>query len=261
MPRTLVAAAALLLTTAAGGVLQAQAEHESGVVFKSGVSLARVDVQVLDRNRRPITNLRKDDFELEVNGADVPIVSFGAEEVPLDVIILLDVSGSMRPHVELIARATRSALLTLGRKDRVAILVFDRRTRVSMPFQQDHDQIVSGMNRVLANETFNGGTDITRAFYDSIKYMNANARPEARRAIVILTDDETERNRDIRGIGNALEEGGIVVSALIADNAMGWRGGRGSRTGGGTIGTSWPDIIFGPSGRRGGKDSSWGPRG
>ncbi|MDX2269668.1 MAG: VWA domain-containing protein [Bryobacter sp.] len=221
--------------------------QEPEVVFRGGVSLARIDVQVLDRNRRAVTGLRAEDFELLVNGQPTPIANFATEEVPLDVLILLDVSGSMRPHVELVGSAMREALYVLGRKDRVALMVFDRRTRLSMPYRGDHDDIVRGMQALLDQEDFNGGTDITRAFYDSIQYVRTHARPEARKAIVILTDDRTERNRDVRGIGRALSEGGIVVSALIAPDALGNR-----RVGRGpvSIGTSWPDIIFGPGSRR-----------
>ncbi|MEJ1937969.1 VWA domain-containing protein, partial [Nostoc sp. NIES-2111] len=168
-------------------------ETEAPVVFRSDVALARVDAQVSDRVGRPITTLTKDDFEIRERGTLREITSFSREDMPLDVLILLDVSGSMRPHVERIASATREALLVLSRKDRVAIMVFDRQTRTSMPFRSNQDEIVRGMQAVLEQEDFNGGTDITRALYDATRFMNSNARREARRAIVILTDDRTER--------------------------------------------------------------------
>ncbi len=227
---------------------QAQ-EAEAPIVFRSDVALARVDAQVTDRVGRPITTLTKDDFEIYERGARREISSFSREDMPLDVLILLDVSGSMRPHVERIASATREALLVLSRKDRVAIMVFDRQTRTSMPFRSNQDEIVRGMQAVLEREDFNGGTDITRALYDATRYVNTNARREARRAIVILTDDRTERGRDVRGVVNALGEANTVLSALITPDAMGNRGGiqipTGRRGGGGMGGTIWDDIIFG----------------
>jgi hypothetical protein len=145
----------------------------------------------------------------------------------------------MRPHVERIASAAHEALGVLGNEDRVAILVFDRSTRTSMPFNQNHDDIVRGFERLLDREHFNGGTDITRAMYDATKYMQRNARAGARRGIVILTDDRTEFNADEFGVGRALEEANTVMSALITPDAMGGMGQRfpgSSRRGGGVGG-------------------------
>lgn len=249
---------ALLLASGMATPRMVGQETEAPVVFRSDVALARVDAQVSDRVGRPITTLTKDDFEIRERGTLREISSFSREDMPLDVLILLDVSGSMRPHVERIASATREALLVLSRKDRVAIMVFDRQTRTSMPFRSNQDEIVRGMQAVLEQEDFNGGTDITRALYDATRFMNSNARREARRAIVILTDDRTERGRDVRGVGNALAEANTVLSALITPDAMGSRGGisipTGRRGGGGVNvpGTIWDDIIFGrrmPTGR------------
>src|SRR5664279_2583680 len=69
------------------------------VVFKSDVALTRVDAQVLDRDGRAIKGLEVEDFVLKVDGKVVPIRNFASENMPLDVLLLLDVSGSMGPHV------------------------------------------------------------------------------------------------------------------------------------------------------------------
>ncbi len=202
----------------AGGL---RADQEEPVVFKSDVSLVRVDVQVIGSGNQIVSGLRREDFELRENGKKREIVNFGRENLPLDLVLLLDVSGSMRPHVEKIAQASHEALRVLGNDDRVALLVFDRATRTSMPFNSDHDAIVRGFENLLARERFNGGTNITRAMYDAIQYLERNGRPGARRGIVILTDDKTEFNRDEFGVGRALERANTVMSALLAPDAMG----------------------------------------
>ena len=179
MPRTVcskTALAALALSLASG----LSAYQDPPVVFKSDVSLVRVDVQVLSATGQIIGKLQREDFELRESGQVRQIVNFGRENLPLDLILLLDVSGSMRPHVERIANAAHEALSVLGNEDRVAILVFDRSTRTSMPFNQNHDEIVRGFERLLEREHFNGGTDITRAMYDATKFMQRNARAGAR---------------------------------------------------------------------------------
>ena len=65
--------------------------------------LVRVDAQVLDRDNRAITGLRLEDFKLRDEGRVQPIRNFARENMPVDVLLLFDVSASMRPHVERIA--------------------------------------------------------------------------------------------------------------------------------------------------------------
>jgi VWFA-related protein len=192
-------------------------------VFKSDVALVRVDAQVLDRDNRAVTGLHATDFELRDEGRVQPIRNFASEEMPIDVLLLLDVSGSMRPHVERISSAAHQALQVLGKDDRVGIMVFDRSTRLRLPFRNSRDDVERALETLLRQEGFNGGTDITRAMLDAAAYVQRSARVEARRAIVILTDDETEFGRDDERVERALVKADAVMSALIAPDAMRYR--------------------------------------
>ncbi len=211
----------LMLASAAACLLAAGDE----IVFRTDVSLVRVDAHVLDRNSRALSGLGPEDFVLLDNGRRRPISHFVKEEMPVDVVLLLDVSGSMRPHVERIAAASRKALRVLGNDDRVAIMVFDRDTRVRMPFRNSRGGVEREFDRLLDQETFDGGTDITRGLLDAAAYVGRHARSDARRAVVILTDDQTERDRDEERVSRALLRADAVLMALLAPDAMSrmWR--------------------------------------
>src|SRR5580658_9345754 len=221
MPR---ATCVLLLTCALG---TAFAAGDDDVTFRSDVSLVRVDAQVVDSTNRAITHLHAGDFVLREDGKVVPIKSFASDNMPVDVLFLLDVSASMRPHVQRIADASGQALTQLGKDDRMAIMVFDRSTRVRLPFNGSPQEVQREFDRLLRQERFNGGTDITRAMLDAADYIRREGRRDARRAIVILTDDQTEFDRDDVGVGRALARADAVMCALIAPDAgqYGQRGG------------------------------------
>ncbi len=224
------------------------------LVFHSDVSLVRVDAQVVDSTNRAITHLHAGDFILREDGKVVPIRNFASENMPLDVLFLLDVSASMRPHVQRIADASGQALSVLGKDDRMGIMVFDRDTRVRLAFSSSPQDVQHEFDRLLRQERFNGGTDITRAMLDAADYIRRQGRRDARRAIVILTDDQTEFVRDDEGVGQALARAQAVMCALIAPDAMpyGHRGGGGQRPGGwgggGGGGGGLGGVIFGPRG-------------
>ena len=55
------------------------ADEEETIVFRSDVSLGRVDAQVLDRSGRAVLGLQADDFVLLVDGQPQEVRDFGAE--------------------------------------------------------------------------------------------------------------------------------------------------------------------------------------
>jgi VWFA-related protein len=215
------------------------------VVFRSDVALVRVDAQVVDRENHAITGLTTRDFLLREQGRALPVQSVDTESLPIDLLFLLDVSASMRPHIERVASASHQAMRQLRDEDRVAIMVFDRTSRVRMNFRGSQSGVDREIERVLDYEDFRGGTDITRGLLDAADYIGRQGRREARRAIVIVTDDQTERERNEEGVERSLTRADAVLMALIAPDALhtGSRGYPGDPNGG---------VIFGSPRRRGG---------
>jgi len=185
-------------------------------VFKSDVALSRVDAQVVDRDGRAVGGLQVRDFILRVDGKVRPIKNFDSENMPIDILLLLDVSGSMRPHVEKMAEAAKLALNVLAEHDRLAIMVFDTFTRERLPFTNNRTEVTSELRHLVRGESFNGGTRITSAMISAAQYVQKHARPDARRAIVILTDDETQDAENEPKVETALSHAGAVLSFLQA---------------------------------------------
>ncbi len=184
-------------------------------VFRSDVSLGRIDVLVTDRTQHPIRGLRKDDFFLRQDGKPIPIREVASEDQPLDVLLLLDVSGSMRVHIQKVASAAHGALAFLGDQDRVGIMVFTTYSRVELPFRQDLDGVERALDFVVQKEPFNGGTNINGALLDAAGYVERNGRPHMRRAIVIVTDDQA-LPCDPPRVSSALDRADAVLMVLLA---------------------------------------------
>lgn len=234
-----------------GTLLLAQ---DQPTVFKSDVSMTRIDAQVLDRDGRAVTGLQISDFKLTLDGHVLPVKSLASENMPIDILLLLDVSGSMEPHVQRIASAAQEALNVLAPKDRIAIMVFDTSARIRLPFESDHAEITKELNHILRSERFNRGTMITSAMINAASYVQHQARADARRAIVILTDDQTQDDEDVPRVDSALRRANAVLSFLQAPYEVpmmtrrrrpmggggGWPGGGGIGFPGGGGGGGWP---------------------
>src|ERR1700726_4569200 len=87
--------AAYVLSLVWSGALLFAAPADDEVVFRSDVSLVRVDAQVVDSSNRAITHLNVEDFVLREDGKVVPIRNFASENMPVDVLFLLDVSAKI----------------------------------------------------------------------------------------------------------------------------------------------------------------------
>jgi len=68
---------------------------------------------VLDRSGRIVAGLKASDFQVLDEGQPQKIAYFGRESEPLDLVLLLDVSGSMYRHLEQLADAARASLKQL----------------------------------------------------------------------------------------------------------------------------------------------------
>ena len=73
-----------VLVVAAGAAYQAQAPQSGAVqeTFRTGVELVRLDVSVLDKDRRPIRGLTAQDFTILEDGKPRPIAAFSAIDIP-----------------------------------------------------------------------------------------------------------------------------------------------------------------------------------
>ena len=109
----------VLLATAA---LFPQEKREAA--FQAGISLVKVDVQVSDRKGRPISGLRIEDFEVFDENQPRKITYFEREREHVDLLLLLDVSGSMRRYLEQMAANARAALAELHEGDRTGVMLF-----------------------------------------------------------------------------------------------------------------------------------------
>src|ERR1044071_2589821 len=86
--------------------------------FRTGISLVQLNAEVTAADGRLLTGFSKDDFRVLDEGVEQPIVQFAWDDEPLDLILLFDISGSMKPKVQEVAAAAREGVRELRPGDR-----------------------------------------------------------------------------------------------------------------------------------------------
>ncbi|MCU1326798.1 MAG: von Willebrand factor, type [Bryobacterales bacterium] len=189
------------------------ATSQDDVSFRSGVSLVHVDTEVLSKRGEIVKGLALKDFRVFDEGREQKLISFSAEEQPLDLILLFDISASMRPNIAKVAAAARQAAAQLRRGDRVAIMCFNFDIAVSTPFVEDMSQVAVGVEGVLRLQ-FGGGTAIRYAVNAAAQRFTKEPYTGRRRAILVITDNVGAPASEI-GVVHNLWDADAVVSALV----------------------------------------------
>jgi Ca-activated chloride channel family protein len=157
--------------------------------FTSGIDLVALTVTVTDANRRYISNLDADDFQVFEDGVLQRVSFFGMSDVPRDVALLVDGSASMVQALPLARDAARGLLGTLRDGDRASLVEFRHAVRVTEPMTAELTRVAAGLERLTAA----GGTALHNALYVTLKEFQTRAAAEAevrRRVIVVLSDGE-----------------------------------------------------------------------
>jgi len=172
--------------TSDGGVVTA----EQGTTPRMGMERARVLLvevyaTVKSEDGRFLNDLKQEIFTLTEDGAAQKLSLFTQERKQVQIVLLLDVSASMRKE-ERLSRAIEAARLfvqALEPRDRVALATFGDEVKVLEPFTSDRGRILGALDSVQPQR----GT----ALYDAI-YAAADlvAKEEGRKALVLLSDGQ-----------------------------------------------------------------------
>jgi Ca-activated chloride channel family protein len=191
-------------------------------VIKVNTDLVVCDAQVLDKNKRIVGDLTKDDFELTDRGVKQEITYFSRDELPLSIILLLDVSRSVRPILHDIRDGARRALSRLKPGDQVAVMAFAAETKLAQDFTTDRALVSRTIEDVTATDALGNATFIGPALESAAIHIQNAPSPVSRRVIIVITDNiAATTDREERDVLNQLFDTGTVVDGLIVRGAVG----------------------------------------
>lgn len=142
--RPLMLAAVVMLTQQAGA---------QQPTFSTRIEAVRVDVLVTDRENGPaVRGLGPDDFEVLDNGVPqkVDLVSF--EQIPLNVILALDLSDSVEgDRLEHLQEASSALINGLEKEDQVALVGFSHVVTLGAALTSDHSRVRQALGDTFAS--------------------------------------------------------------------------------------------------------------
>jgi VWFA-related protein len=195
-----------------GGHDQQQRPNGDGEdeVVKLESTLVSIPLLVSDRSGRYIPQLSKSDFMLYEDGVEQKIASFGSEQVPFNVVLLLDVSPSVSGSIKDIQDAAIAFVRQLREQDRVMVVSFDRNIHYLSDFTSDRRELEWAIRRA----NMGGGTSVYDAVYETVDRKLRNI--EGRKALILFSDgdDTTSSRASYDDAVNMVSESDVLVYGL-----------------------------------------------
>lgn len=183
--------------------------------FAAAASQVHVQARVVDGSGKSISGLTAADFVAFDNGTEQSIRHVDSDALPLDLVLLLDVSPSMLFQLRKVAAAAVDAVQELRPGDRVAIHSFCRKHKEFLPFTEDKAVLLAGLNRLSQRGNVCAGTVLNSAIAKAALTLQSQASKQSRRAVLLFTDNKAFRGMPDSVLLDQLAEADASLNALI----------------------------------------------
>jgi VWFA-related protein len=173
--------------TLAGGGRIVQTVRTKGIGYTEhvDVDVVQVTVTVPDGRGHFVRGIPRSSFHVYEDGRPQAISHFASEDVPLDLIVAIDISGSMGPSMPKLKTAVKEFLAAVPPQDQVTLLGFNDTIFTMMRKATDQAERVKAVDRLAPW----GST----ALYDVIlRGIDMLGRNTGRKALVVFTDGEDQ---------------------------------------------------------------------
>jgi Ca-activated chloride channel family protein len=213
MLQTTTLAACLVALALVGTATHAQ--------FKTGTLTVPVYVTVTDRESRLVPHLEREDFEVYDNGKRQEIAYFDNKTTPINVITMLDTSGSMTLLLDRVKHAAEQFLIRMLPEDTGRVGAFNDKIEFhpENEFTSDRDVLI----RSLRELDFGYPTRLWDAIDESIRRLEP---VPGRRAVLVFTDGaDTASRRDLDDVLQEARAKEIMVYSIGLETEIAPAGG------------------------------------
>lgn len=165
-------------------------------VIKVNTELVTLNVRVIDRNNRPIDNVKQNDLRVFEDGEPQPIEFFTKEEVPINYGLAIDTSGSLRSQIQSVIDAARAIVDSNKPGDETFLERFISSDKIEtvQDFTASKELLLDGLDSLYVE---GGQTAVIDGVYLAAEhiaeYKKGDANDRRRRALIVITDGE-DRN-------------------------------------------------------------------
>jgi len=168
---------------------QEQITQSQPPIFRLDVRVVQVDAQVLSKKmRHAARELKQNDFEIYEDNVRQQVSSFSQDTLPLSVVLLFDLTDSVRPVLKSLAEGAMVALQHLKAEDEVSVMVYAASAQVLQEATTDRALAVAAIEKASRMES-DQAAFFNEGIFQAAEQLTKGKNPSSRRVIIWLTDD------------------------------------------------------------------------
>jgi Ca-activated chloride channel family protein len=164
-----------------------------GSLIRMNVDMVLVPITVTDPMNRLVTGLEQEDFQVYENNGEQKIRSFAAEDAPVSIGIIFDLSGSMTSKLIRARESILQFIKTANPEDEFFVIGFNDRPELIEDFTSSVEDIQARLATVKSGHR----TALLDAIYFGVTKMK-EAKHE-RKALLVVSDGGDNRSRYTEG--------------------------------------------------------------
>lgn len=158
-------------------------------VFRVTSSEVQLETQVLSKKtHRAVTDLQPEDFSVYEDGVQQPLASFSHDERPLSLIFLFDLTDSVHPVLQSLARGALQTLVQLRADDEAAVMVYSASATLVQDFTTDHLALAAAIRKAAKMDSREAAF-FNQALFQASQQFSMSGSAARRRVIIWLTDN------------------------------------------------------------------------
>ncbi|HYM09526.1 MAG TPA: VWA domain-containing protein [Bryobacterales bacterium] len=181
--------------------------------FLEDVNLVVLGVAVLERDGGFATGLSKDDFKIYENGRPQQMKFFHAEDVPVDVGLVVDGSGSMRPKRSETIEAALSFIQYSNPKDEMFVINFNEKVYSGLLPPKLFTDNVNELQSALVRSPDAGRTALYDAIAAGLGRLGQGSRDK--KVLIVFSDGgDNASRRSLRDVLKLAEQSDAIIYAI-----------------------------------------------
>lgn len=165
------------------------AQTSDAPVFHVNIKVVTLDAAVVNKKTgRTIAPLTPQDFQVYENGVPQRISYFSQDELPLSVVLLFDLTDSVRPVLESLGNGALRSLEHLKPQDEVAVMTYAATATLLQDFTTDRTLAAAAITRASKMKS-DEAAFFNEGLYQAAQQSARASNPHARRVIIWLTDN------------------------------------------------------------------------
>jgi VWFA-related protein len=190
---------------------------EEDEVIRTNTNLVNLNVSVYNGKLKSlVSTFEQKDFSVSEDGHEEKISFFAKTDVPFDLVLLIDLSGSTSGKRDLIRKTTQRFIAAARPADRLAIVTFADTTNVVSPLTDNREQLLASAARIDGT----GNSKVWDALKFTLDEVLGPKPLERRRAVIFMTDGVDNALMNVPDAGSTITFADLVEAVRRNDTLI-----------------------------------------